>query len=293
MRKRSKKTMVIVVAILVLMVAAIAYMIKSKDSNNSTNCALVITKIQNKATNEVKDNPTTCIPDGWEKYTGTTSSNTQSEEDESYESDYTKVVIDPVSNIAANQQAQTVKSADQLVSCGYTRQTTQGPYYISGTKKITNGNLNYDNLASTPLKIAGYVYGSEDNSKPIASAKIEIWQTDNSGNYHPEANGDISKYSDDQISLRGYTTTDSSGYYTFTSIYPGEYTGRARHIHVRATANGFTTIVSQIIMSLPGDNLSAANDNIARALDSKCSAPSITKLNGVDTGFYSFWLRSN
>lgn len=73
--------------------------------------------------------------------------------------DYTKVVINPVDNIAANQDAQEVSSADQLVSCGYTRQTTEGPYYISGTSQLTNGNLNYDNLSGTPLVIAGYVYG--------------------------------------------------------------------------------------------------------------------------------------
>lgn len=217
---------------------------------------------------------------------GSTSSKAETDDDE----DYTKVVINPVNNITANQDAQLVSTAEELVSCGYTRQTTEGPYFVMGTKQLTDGNLNYDNLAGTPLVISGYVYGGTDNKTPLSGAKVEIWQADDSGAYHPNANGAASQYSEDQLSLRGYVVTDKNGYYSFKTVYPGEYTGRARHIHVQASVDGYTSIISQIIMSLPGDKMSSSEDMIARALDSSCSAPSITKVDGVDKGFYSFWL---
>lgn len=235
------------------------------------------------------DSSTTTTTDGTSITTSTSESQSEQDEDE----DYTKVVIDPVDNITENQDAQEVNTADELVSCGYTRQTTEGPYYISGTKQLTDGNLNYDNLSGTPLRISGYVYGGADNKTPLSGAKIEIWQTDDDGSYHPNANGKAGDYSSSKISLRGYVVTDANGYYSFTSIYPGEYTGRARHIHVRASVDGYNTIVSQIIMSLPGDNMPATQDMIAKALDSSCSAPSITDVNGTDEGFYSFWLKKS
>lgn len=221
-----------------------------------------------------------------------TNSDDKTEETDDDE-DYTKVVIDPVDNITENQEAQLVTTADQLMSCGYTRQTTEGPYFVTGTRQLTNGNLNYDNLPGTPLVISGYVYGGTDNSTPLSGAKVEIWQADDSGSYHPNANGPASNYSEEELSLRGHVVTDSEGYYSFTTIYPGEYRGRARHIHVSATVDGYEPIISQIILSLPGDEMSSTEDMIARALDSSCSAPSITNVDGTDKGFYSFWLEKN
>jgi protocatechuate 3,4-dioxygenase beta subunit len=47
--------------------------------------------------------------------------------------------------------------------------------------------------------------------------------------------------------LRGRQTTDSAGVVTFTSIFPGWYSGRATHIHVHVyNASGTSLKVTQI-----------------------------------------------
>ena len=109
---------------------------------------------------------------------------------------------------------------------GLTQQVTQGPYYVTGTNKLTDGNLNYDNQKGKKIKVQGYVYVGATGTTPVAGAKIEIWHADDSGNYHPNSNGAASGYKSSELSLRGYVLTDDKGYYEYTTIYPGEYTGR-------------------------------------------------------------------
>ena len=47
--------------------------------------------------------------------------------------------------------------------------------------------------------------------------------------------------------LRGRQTTDANGLVTFTTIFPGWYTGRATHIHVHIYNSGGTSLlVTQI-----------------------------------------------
>lgn len=162
-------------------------------------------------------------------------------------------------------QGKTLTAAEKEV-CGITAEVTEGPYYVSGTRQLVDGNLNYTNLSGSPLKVSGYVYEGLTNNKPLANTKIEFWQTDMDGSYHPNANGDISKYSDSEIALRGYVTTDENGYYELNTIYPGEYTGRTRHIHVKVTAPGKDTLTTQLILSLNGDDISFDEDTVSQGL---------------------------
>lgn len=152
------------------------------------------------------------------------------------------------------------------LACGVTSSTTEGPYYVTGTAQLVNGQLNYTGLSGDIIKISGYVYAGTDNTKPLANAKVDIWQADAGGNYHPASNGSVTKYNIDQIALRGYVLTDEKGYYEFNTIYPGEYEGRARHIHVRTMADGYTAVTSQLIMSKMGDATPAEEDSIASSL---------------------------
>jgi protocatechuate 3,4-dioxygenase beta subunit len=157
-------------------------------------------------------------------------------------------------------------TAEQKITCGLSVAVTEGPYFVSGTKELVNGNLNATNLLGTPILISGHVYDGLDNAKPIANAKIEIWHTDASGSYHPNGNGDIATYKPDDVALRGFVTTDETGAWTFSSIYPGEYTGRTRHIHFKITAGSKVLTTQLIIPSLTGDKLTFDEDTIAQGL---------------------------
>ena len=157
-------------------------------------------------------------------------------------------------------------SVTEKAVCGITAEVTEGPYYVSGTKELTNGDLNYTKLSGDFLTISGHVYEGLDNTKPLKNAKVEIWHADNSGSYHPNSNGATTKYTADQIALRGYVMTDSEGKYSFTTIYPGEYSGRTRHIHIKVLADGFKELTTQLILSLSGDDISFDDDTVSQGL---------------------------
>ena len=106
----------------------------------------------------------------------------------------------------------------------------------------------------------------------------------------PRSNGPASGYQAGRLRLRGHVVTDAEGYYSFTTIYPGEYEGRTRHIHIRATsADGSRDVVTQLIMSKPGDRTPAANDSIARSLP-PCHTMAFGTINGTSTAFFDFHL---
>jgi protocatechuate 3,4-dioxygenase beta subunit len=150
---------------------------------------------------------------------------------------------------------------------GLTVPAGPGPFYVSGAPELADGELNYTRLPGERIALVGHVYAGPDTSTPIPGAKVEIWQADSSGNYHPNASGDASVFAAGVVGLRGYVLADAAGAYRFVTIYPGSYPGRTRHLHVRATAEGFAGVVTQILVpARPGDYSSIGDDPIARAL---------------------------
>jgi hypothetical protein len=92
--------------------------------------------------------------------------------------------------------------------------------------------------AGAPLALDLYVYRSDDSCEPEQGAVVDIWHCNASGLYSDEAaNGTTG-----QTWLRGYQETDAAGHVQFTTIYPGWYSGRTVHIHVRVrTFSGSST----------------------------------------------------
>lgn len=155
-----------------------------------------------------------------------------------------------------------------VAQTGLTVAVTEGPYYVSGTGLLADGNLSAG-FSGTAIRVSGKVYAGASGTKAIAGAKIELWQADDAGRYHPQGNGAATKYSASQIGLRGYVTSGTDGSYSFTSIYPGYYEGRARHIHFRVTADGYASVTSQLIFyPKAGDGVTYSTDSIAQSLPS-------------------------
>jgi len=66
---------------------------------------------------------------------------------------------------------------------------------------------------------------------PIVGAQIEFWLAGPNG-----------QYDDDH---RATMFADASGAYRFESNFPPSYSGRAPHIHVRVSSDGYETLVTQ------------------------------------------------
>lgn len=126
-------------------------------------------------------------------------------------------------------------------SCVLAPEVTEGPYWVDVREKRSDVRAGQ---AGAPLTLDLYVYRSDDSCEPESGAVVDIWHCNASGLYSDEAANGTSG----STWLRGYQETDAKGHVQFTTIYPGWYSGRTVHIHVRvrtfsgsATTYNFTT----------------------------------------------------
>ena len=130
-------------------------------------------------------------------------------------------------------------AADE-VTCVLTPEQTEGPYYIAGEKirrNITEGR------PGTPLTLRLAVVDSR-TCKPIKGATVDIWHCDASGAYSGFGAGRSSR-----TFMRGIQRTNASGVATFKTVYPGWYTGRTVHIHVKVHVRGNVVHTGQLYFS--------------------------------------------
>lgn len=145
--------------------------------------------------------------------------------------------------LAGSKRAE-AQNADE---CGPTRRDAKGPFFVDDMPVVEN--LNRWGKPGEPMKISGRVVDANAPNRPVAGVKIELWQTDGEGRYHPEDNGPASRYEDRELDLRGTILADSEGRYEVVSLFPGEYDPRPRHIHYQLSAPGYRTLVTQIYVS--------------------------------------------
>jgi protocatechuate 3,4-dioxygenase beta subunit len=114
----------------------------------------------------------------------------------------------------------------------------EGPYYSTG------GNQRSDIREGQPgqhLELIITVVNCEDGA-PLAGVDIDLWHCNATGHYSgydndpDEIPGNISNgqpATNDDTFLRGRQTTSDAGQVTFQTIYPGWYTLRTPHIHLK------------------------------------------------------------
>ena len=76
--------------------------------------------------------------------------------------------------------------------------------------------------------LTGVILSSLD-CRPIAGARVELWQSDARGRY--------------LRALSGTVLADRSGRFRFAGPYPAAYEGRPPHIHVRVVARGYEVLL--------------------------------------------------
>jgi protocatechuate 3,4-dioxygenase beta subunit len=124
-------------------------------------------------------------------------------------------------------------AADAAATCAsLTPARTIGPYFVE--EKLNRSDLTTDPatgavVAGVPLALELTLVNEDNGCQPFAGAQVDLWHADPSGKYSDEsAEGTAGKQY-----LRGYQVSDSDGKVAFTTVYPGWYSGRAVHIHVR------------------------------------------------------------
>jgi protocatechuate 3,4-dioxygenase beta subunit len=145
-------------------------------------------------------------------------------------------LLAPASADAAGNGPAAVASG--LVSCVLTPEMTEGPYYVSGDKirrNITEGR------PGTPLLLRLTVL-DVSTCKPVKGAAVDIWHADAGGLYSEEAMLGTAG----TAFMRGIQRTDAKGVATFRTVFPGWYSGRTVHIHVKVFLGGSTVHTGQL-----------------------------------------------
>lgn len=119
----------------------------------------------------------------------------------------------------------------------------EGPFYISNCPVVTD--LNRFAKTGEVMRIAGRVMNAAAPDTPVAGARLELWQTDGTGRYYPEAKGDYADFRDADVDLRGTVIAGADGSFEVLSLFPREYWPRPPHIHYRISAPGFRPLVTQ------------------------------------------------
>lgn len=118
-------------------------------------------------------------------------------------------------------------------TCKPTEADALGPFYKPGAplrSQIGHGYV-----------LTGFVRSAAD-CKPVANARIEVWQAGLAGRY------------DD--AHRATLLSDAAGSYRLETHFPPPYSGRPSHIHIKVEAPGFLRLVTQ---HYPGKGAKEAN----------------------------------
>jgi protocatechuate 3,4-dioxygenase beta subunit len=117
-----------------------------------------------------------------------------------------------------------------------TPQQTDGPFF--SPRSPERASLLETGVDGTRLILTGRVLDSA--CQPIGGALLDFWQADADGEYDNQG-----------IKLRGHQFTDAKGRYRLETIVPGLYSGRTRHIHVKAQPRRGAVLTTQVYF--PGE----------------------------------------
>jgi len=124
----------------------------------------------------------------------------------------------------------------------HTLAQTAGPFFTPNSPR--RNSLIETGSTAQRLMLTGLVISPQ--CKPVANALLDFWQSDESGAY--DNNG---------FRYRGHVFTDAQGRYDLTTVVPGAYPGRTRHLHVKVQAPRGRVLTTQLYF--PGEPQNASD----------------------------------
>jgi len=224
-----------------------------------------------------------------------------------------------------NATGSSTSSSSASGSCVQSTNVTRGPYFIDNqsdpnitgddvdTSIPERSDIRSDTKGSTGTQSGLPLYlnitvGSYSNGScsPIANAQVHIWHCNALGVYSDvqgATNGNGADLTGENF-LRGYQYTDANGKVSFITIYPGWYSGRAVHIHVKVrvfdssgnvateatTQLFFDDSISTAVYAANADYSRSSSRGILNSADSIYAAESpalLVSLTGSDTTSYT------
>ena len=132
-------------------------------------------------------------------------------------------------------------------SCTVSPSETAGPFPTITPSSLVRSDIK-DDRTGVAFTIKITIKNTNGSCAALAGAIVDIWHCDKDGYYSEYGGTGMQSVNYTAVHfLRGRQTTDSNGLVTFTSIFPGWYSGRSTHIHVHIyNASGTSLLVTQI-----------------------------------------------
>jgi protocatechuate 3,4-dioxygenase beta subunit len=116
------------------------------------------------------------------------------------------------------------------LTCGQvTPRQTEGPFF----KPQSPQRMSLMDGKAATLIVTGQVLSRD--CTPLKGALLDFWHADETGDYDNQG-----------FRYRGHQFTDADGRYRLETIWPAEYPGRARHIHVKVQPAGGRVLTTQL-----------------------------------------------
>jgi protocatechuate 3,4-dioxygenase beta subunit len=134
-----------------------------------------------------------------------------------------------------------VAAAAQPPACAPSQPDMLGPFYKPDAPERS--------VTGQGLVVTGAVRSSK-GCAPLPRAQLEWWSADGRGAYQNE--------------LRATQRTGADGAFRYETVSPGRYPGRPPHLHVKVSAPGHRTLVTQVY---PRDGQRALATDFVLAVD--------------------------
>jgi protocatechuate 3,4-dioxygenase beta subunit len=112
-----------------------------------------------------------------------------------------------------------------------TLEQTEGPFYTPETPR--RRDLVDGKTVGRRILLTGAVFDAR--CRRVGGALLDFWQADGNGEYDNEG-----------FRLRGHQFADSGGRFRLSTVVPGAYAGRTRHIHVKVQRRGGAVLTTQL-----------------------------------------------
>lgn len=132
-------------------------------------------------------------------------------------------------------------------TCAVAPTETAGPFPTITPSSLVRADIRGDRTG-VAFTINIVIKNTNSSCAALAGAIVDIWHCDKDGYYSEYGGTSMQTVNYTAVHfLRGRQTTDANGQVSFTSIFPGWYSGRATHIHVHVyNASGTSLMITQI-----------------------------------------------
>jgi protocatechuate 3,4-dioxygenase beta subunit len=137
---------------------------------------------------------------------------------------------------ACRDRSSNLNTGSDTGPCPLNPEQEEGPFYVD--EGLLRSDV-LDGQTGVPLLLSIKVMRAA-KCEPVANAAVEIWSANSLGKYSDKSQeGTIG-----QRYLRGVQISDAAGIVKFKTIYPGWYTGRTCHIHLKVRTGGTASAAS-------------------------------------------------